>query len=125
MIPADFVPFWRHIPPPRMVVLLCTSFDRSYFLFVFSGIYSSISTLDWVKINEHDMVVSLPSSLTGVVRRREVSDWFYQRAAASGKHSGGGRGGGRSRYYDESQGAGDKALADLFHEGQVSEVKVK
>lgn len=66
------------------------------------------------------MVVSLPSSLTGVVRRREVSDWFYQRSAASGKHSGGGRGGGRGRYYDDSQAGGDKPLADLFHEGQVS-----
>ena len=64
------------------------------------------------------MVVSLPSSLTGVVRRREVSDYFHQRAAnSSSSHSGRGRGG-RGRYFEESA-AGDKTLTELFHEGQV------
>lgn len=66
------------------------------------------------------MVVSLPSSLTGVVRRRQVSDYFHQRAAnnsSSSSHSGRGRGG-RGRYFEEST-AGDKALTELFHEGQV------
>ncbi|CAN0033731.1 unnamed protein product, partial [Laminaria digitata] len=57
------------------------------------------------KINEHDMVVSLPSSLTGVVRRKEVSDYFYLKAAASGAHKqanrGGGGGGGRGRYFQD------------------------
>ncbi|CAM9211625.1 unnamed protein product, partial [Ectocarpus sp. 12 AP-2014] len=69
------------------------------------------------KINEHDMVVSLPSSLTGVVRRQEVSDYFHQKAA-SAKNTGSNRAGGRGRYFDESH-AGEKPLTHLFREGQV------
>ncbi|CAM9794523.1 unnamed protein product, partial [Ectocarpus sp. 8 AP-2014] len=69
------------------------------------------------KINEHDMVVSLPSSLTGVVRRQEVSDYFHQKAA-SAKNTGSNRAGGRGRYFDESH-TGEKPLTHLFHEGQV------
>lgn len=62
------------------------------------------------------MVVSLPSSLTGVVRKKEVSDYFHARAAAGRgkKHHGGGRG----RYFNE-EAAGDSSLTELFQEGQV------
>lgn len=69
------------------------------------------------------MVVSLPSSLTGVVRRKEVSDYFYLKAAASGAHKqanrGGGGGGGRGRYFQDAS-ADDKPLKNLFREGQVT-----
>lgn len=72
------------------------------------------------QINEHDMVVSLPSSLTGVVRRKEVSDYFHHRAKTGASGGGGRGGGGRGRYFDESgSNAGDKPLTDLFQEGQV------
>lgn len=82
-------------------------------------LYLVLTCVDVMQINENDMVVSLPSSLTGVVRRREVSDYFHQRAAnTSNKHTGRGSGG-RGRYFDESSTAGDKPLTDLFHEGQV------
>lgn len=66
------------------------------------------------------MVVSLPSSLTGVVRRREVSDYYYLKAAASGgkKHN---NVAGRGRYFDEAA-AGDVPLTELFREGQVRAV---
>lgn len=74
-----------------------------------------------LQINEHDMVVSLPSSLTGVVRRKEVSDYFFQKAANSNsKHSRRGSGsGGRGRYFEEANTAEAKPLTDLFTEGQV------
>lgn len=67
------------------------------------------------------MVVSLPSSLTGVVRRREVSDYFHQKAANS-KHSGRG-GGGRGRYFEESTAGEHQPLSNLFREGQVRKTK--
>eukprot|EP00903_Cladosiphon_okamuranus_P010099 g9564.t2 len=73
------------------------------------------------KINVHDMVVSLPSSLTGVVRRNEVSDLFHRRATKhsnSIKHSGRGSRG-KGRYFDESNADENKPLTDLFQEGQV------
>ena len=60
------------------------------------------------------MVVSLPSSLTGVVRRKEVSDYFYLKAAASGAHKQANRaGGGRGRYFEDAS-ADDKPLKDFF-----------
>lgn len=69
------------------------------------------------------MIVSLPSSLTGVVRRKEVSDHFYLKAAASGGHKqanrGGGGAGGRGRYFEDAS-ADDKPLKELFREGQVN-----
>lgn len=67
------------------------------------------------------MVVSLPSSLTGVVRRKEVSDYFHQRAANSSSSGNTHPGkGGRGRYFDESATAADtKPLTELFREGQV------
>lgn len=63
----------------------------------------------------------MPSSLTGVVRRNEVSDFFHQRAAKnsnSNKHSGRGSRG-QGRYFDESIAGENKPLTDLFREGQV------
>lgn len=69
------------------------------------------------------MVVSLPSSLTGVVRRKEVSDYFYLKAAASGAHKQANRaGGGRGRYFEDAS-ADDKPLKDFFTEGQVKASK--
>lgn len=75
------------------------------------------------QINEHDMIVSLPSSLTGVVRRKEVSDYFYLKAAASGGHKQANRGGGggRGRYFEDAS-ADDKPLKELFREGQVTSI---
>lgn len=61
------------------------------------------------------MVVSLPSSLTGVVRKKDVSDYFYVKAGAGGKKNRGGKG----RYYDD-EAIGDISLMDLFKEGQVN-----
>lgn len=60
------------------------------------------------------MVVSLPSSLTGVVRKKEVSDYFYAKASTGKKHRGG-----KGRYFDEGA-ADDASLRDMFMEGQVS-----
>lgn len=66
------------------------------------------------------MVVSLPSSLTGVVRRKEVSDYFYLKAAAAGAHKQANRAsGGRGRYFEDAS-ADDKPLKDFFTEGQVT-----
>lgn len=64
------------------------------------------------------MVVSLPSSLTGVVRKKEVSDYFYAKASSSGGGNNNKRGG-KGRYFNEVA-AGDISLREIFKEGQAS-----
>lgn len=61
------------------------------------------------------MVVSLPSSLTGVVRRKEVSDYFHAKALASGSKKQQHR---QQRYYD-GDASRDAPLTDLFRQGQA------
>lgn len=71
------------------------------------------------QVNENDMVISLPSSLTGVVRRREVSDYFHLKAVSSGANRQQNRPGSKGRYFEEDH-EGDSPLSDLFREGQAS-----
>ncbi|CAM9127824.1 unnamed protein product [Choristocarpus tenellus] len=69
------------------------------------------------KVCEHDMVVSLPSSLSGVVRRSEVSDYMYNRAMTKfTAHSGVAQV--KDRYWNTS-GEEEEPLTKIFKEGQV------
>lgn len=65
------------------------------------------------------MVVSLPSNLTGVVRRKEVSDYFHAKAGAGDKTQQASSAT-RGRYFDETKGQATP-LTDLFSEGQVTQ----
>ena len=64
------------------------------------------------------MVVSLTSSLTGVVRRKEVSDQFCIQAAASEAQEHDFARKKRGRYFQDDT-AGRIPLTDLFRTGQV------
>lgn len=69
------------------------------------------------RIDQDDLIISLPSSLTGIVRRAEISDHLYTLSKAGAQNS-------KKRYF-EADTTGPLPLQSIFTEGQIVRCAVK